>query len=289
MDKILKAIEESIRDFLIGVCQTNLETMFNYVNEKAGDIASIAGQTPGDFNSGILNLVKDLSDNVMIPIAGIVLTYVLVYELISMVIERNHGNEFNSFDFFKYFFKMCIAVELVTHTFTISMAIFDVGQYIVQQASGVISSDTAIDATSTISSLSAQMQTMELSELFLLVLETLIISFFTKILSVIITTIMYGRMIEIYLYCSVSPVPFSTLMNREWGSIGTNYIRGLLALAFQGFFMTICVGIYAVLIKSMAISPDPHMSLFSILAYTLVLAISLYHTGSLSKSLFNAH
>lgn len=289
MDLILEAIKESIRDFLIGVCQTNLETMFEYVNEKAGEIAVSAGQTPGDFNSGILTLVKNLSDNVMIPIAGIVLTYVLVYELIAMVVERNHGNEIGTSDFFKYLFKMCIAVELVAHTFDITMAFFDLGQYIVQQASGVISTNTAINASATIATLWSEMSTMELSELFLLVIETLIISFFTKILSVIITTIMYGRMIEIYLYCSVSPIPFSTLTNREWGTIGTNYIRGLLALAFQGFFMTLCIGIYAVLIQSMAISADLHMSLFSILAYTLVLAISLYHTGSLSKSLFNAH
>lgn len=285
----MESIKESIRDFLIGVCQTNLETMFEYVNEKAGEIAASAGQTPGDFNSGILSLVKNLSDNVMIPIAGIVLTYVLVYELIAMVVERNHGNEIGTSDFFKYLFKMCIAVELVAHTFDITMAFFDLGQYIVQQASGVISTNTAIDASATITALRSNMTTMELSELFLLVIETLIISFFTKILSVIITTIMYGRMIEIYLYCSVSPIPFSTLTNREWGTIGTNYIRGLLALAFQGFFMTLCIGIYAVLIQSMAISADLHMSLFSILAYTLVLAISLYHTGSLSKSLFNAH
>ena len=289
MEKLLETIIEYIRDFLMGVCIDNLTSMFDYVNERAGEIASNAGQTPGSFNSGILDLVRNLSNNVMVPIAGLILTYVLVYELISMVVEKNHGNEFSTGDFFKYFFKMVIAVELVSHTLDITLAFFDVGQYIVNQASSVISGNTAIDASSTMNMLVNGMQDMELSELFLLALETLIVSFFTKILSVIITTIMYGRMIEIYLYVSVSPVPFSTLTNREWGTIGTNYIRGALALAFQGFFMTLCVGIYAVLIRNMTISSDLHMSLFSILAYTLVLAISLYHTGSLSKSLFNAH
>ncbi len=289
MEKLLETIIEYIRDFLMGVCIDNLTSMFDYVNERAGEIASNAGQTPGSFNSGILDLVRNLSNNVMVPIAGLILTYVLVYELISMVVEKNHGNEFSTGDFFKYFFKMVIAVELVSHTLDITLAFFDVGQYIVNKASSVISGNTAIDASSTMNMLVNGMQDMELSELFLLALETLIVSFFTKILSVIITTIMYGRMIEIYLYVSVSPVPFSTLTNREWGTIGTNYIRGALALAFQGFFMTLCVGIYAVLIRNMTISSDLHMSLFSILAYTLVLAISLYHTGSLSKSLFNAH
>lgn len=289
MDKLIESIVEVIREFLMGVCIDNFSSMFDYVNEKAGEIASVAGQTPGGFNSSILDLVRGLSNNVIVPIAGLVLTYVLVYELIEMVVEKNHGNEIGTGDFFKYLFKMVIAVELVTHTMDITLAIFDLGQYIVNAASNVISNDTAIDASSTINTLVNNMQDMETSELFLLVLETLIISFFTKILSVIITTIMYGRMIEIYLYVSVSPIPFSTMTNKEWGTIGTNYIRGLLALSFQGFFMALCVGIYAVLIKSMVISADVHMSLFSILGYTLVLAISLYHTGSLSKSLFNAH
>ena len=289
MERLLETIIEYIRDFLIGVCIDNLNSMFDYVNERASQIAVSAGQTPSGFNSGILDLIRNLTDSVMVPIAGLILTYVLVYELISMVVNKNHGNEFSTGDFFKYFFKMVIAVELVTHTLDITLAFFDVGQYIVDQASALISSDTAIDASSTMNMLLNGMQDMELSELFLLALETLIISFFTKILSVIITTIMFGRMIEIYLYVSVSPVPFATLTNREWGTIGTNYIRGVLALAFQGFFMTLCVGIYAVLIRNMTVSGDLHMSLFSILAYTLVLAVSLYHTGSLSKSLFNAH
>ena len=289
MERLLETIIEYIRDFLIGVCIDNLNSMFDDVNERASQIAVSAGQTPSGFNPGILDLIRNLTDSVMVPIAGLILTYVLVYELISMVVNKNHGNEFSTGDFFKYFFKMVIAVELVTHTLDITLAFFDVGQYIVDQASSLISSDTAIDASSTMNMLLNGMQDMELSELFLLALETLIISFFTKILSVIITTIMFGRMIEIYLYVSVSPVPFATLTNREWGTIGTNYIRGVLALAFQGFFMTLCVGIYAVLIKNMTVSGDLHMSLFSILAYTLVLAVSLYHTGSLSKSLFNAH
>lgn len=289
MDRIMQAIQDSIRDFLIGVCQTNLESMFTYVNEKAGEIAEVAGQTPQDFNGSIFAMIQNLSNSVMIPIAGIVLTYVLCYELIAMVIERNHGNEMGSFEFFKYFFKMCLAVELVNHTFDITMAIFDVGKYIANKAGGVITGSTSIDASETISRLSAGMQEMPLSDLFVLVLETMIISLFCKILSVIITTIMYGRMIEIYLYTSVAPVPYATLFNREWGTIGSNYIKNICALAMQGFFMTVCVGIYAAMIQSMTISEDMHMSLFSIVSYTLVLAISLYHTGSLSKSICNAH
>lgn len=289
MDRILQSIQDSIRDFLIGVIQTNMGTMFTYVNEKAGEIITSAGQTPQGFNSGIFAMVKSLSNTVIIPIAGLVLTYVLCYELISMVVEKNHGNDISTFEFFKYFFKMCIAVMLVSHTFEITMAVFDVGQYVVQKTAGVISDQTAIDASATISNITSQMRDMELSDLFVLALETLIMSFFTKIISIIISTIMYGRMIEIYLYCSIAPLPFSTMVNREWGNIGTNYLKSIFALAFQGFFMAVCIGIYSVLIGSMSIAGDIHMSLFSILTYTIVLALSLYHTGSVSKSIFNAH
>ena len=191
MEKLLETIIEYIRDFLIGVCIDNLDSMFEYVNERAGQISASAGQTPGSFNPQILDLIRNLSENVMVPIAGLILTYVLVYELINMVVERNHGNEFSTADFFKYFFKMVIAVELVSHTLDITLAIFDVGQYIVNEASKVISADTAIDASNTMNMLINGMQDMELSGLFLLALETLVISFFTKILSVIITTIRF--------------------------------------------------------------------------------------------------
>lgn len=289
MEKIIEAITEKLQEFFIGAIQTNLNTMFNDVNTKVGTIANEVGQTPQGWNGGIFNMIKNLSDTVILPIAGIILTYVLCYELIHMVMEKNHGNDMEFWEFFVYFVKMWIAVWIVSHTFDIAMAVFDVGQSIVASASGVINGSTAIDAASVIAQMTTQMQTMELHELLLLMVETWIVGFGMKILSVLITVILYGRMIEIYLYCSVAPIPFATVSNREWGTIGTNYFKGLFALAFQGFFIMVCVGIYAVLINSMTISSDVHMALFSIMAYTIVLCFSLFHTGTLSKSVFNAH
>ena len=289
MEKIIEAITEKLQEFFIGAIQTNLGTMFNDVNTKVGTIASEVGQTPQGWNGGIFNMIKNLSDTVILPIAGIILTYVLCYELIHMVMEKNHGNDMEFWEFFVYFVKMWIAVWIVSHTFDIAMAVFDVGQSIVASASGVINGSTAIDAASVIAQMTTQMQTMELHELLLLMVETWIVGFGMKILSVLITVILYGRMIEIYLYCSVAPIPFATVSNREWGTIGTNYFKGLFALAFQGFFIMVCVGIYAVLINSMTVSSDVHMALFSIMAYTIVLCFSLFHTGTLSKSIFNAH
>jgi len=289
MDKVLDSIVETLTDFFVGAIQTNLSRMFDDVNTKVGSIAGEVGQTPETWNSGIFGMVKNLSDNIILPIAGIIITYVLCYELIHMVMEKNHGNDMEFWEFFVYFVKMWIAVWILSHTFEITMAVFDVGQSIVSSATGLITDSTEIDATATIQAISQQCYTMDLFELMILMVETWIVSFGMKILSVLITVILYGRMIEIYIYCSVSPIPFATVANKEWGNIGTNYFRSVLALAFQGFFIMICVGIYAMLINSMTVSSDLHMALFSIMAYTIVLCFSLFHTGTISKSIFGAH
>ena len=289
MDKVLDSITETLTDFFVGAIQANLSRMFDDVNTKVGSIAGEVGQTPQSWNTGIFNMVKSLSDNIILPIAGIIITYVLCYELIHMVMEKNHGNDMEFWEFFVYFVKMWIAVWILSHTFEITMAVFDVGQSIVSSATGIITGSTEIDATATIQAISQQCYTMDLFELMILMVETWIVSFGMKILSVLITVILYGRMIEIYIYCSVSPIPFATVANKEWGNIGTNYFRSVLALAFQGFFIMICVGIYAMLINSMTVSSDLHMALFSIMAYTIVLCFSLFHTGTISKSIFGAH
>lgn len=289
MNTIIERITEAIKDILISFITSGMEDMFVEVNEKVDTIAGQVGQTPQSWNSGVFSMIQGLSQTVIVPIAGMIITFVLCYELITMVTEKNNMHEFETFNIFKWIFKAYIAIYLVTNTFNIAMAAFDVGQHIVNGASGAISGSTAIDAASAVSDLLGQMEEMEVGELFLLSLETMLISITMKILSVIITVVMYGRMIEIYLYTSVAPIPFATMTNREWGNIGNNYLKGLFALAFQGFFMMVCVGIYAVLVNSMTVSTNLHGAMFSIAAYTVVLAFSLFKTGSLSKSIWNAH
>lgn len=288
-DSIFEAIEEWMRELLTGMVQSNLTTMFTDVNDKTGQIAAQVGQTPQGWNSSIFNMIQGLSNSVIIPIAGMIITFVLCYELISMLTERNNMHEIDTWMFFKYFVKMWIAVYLVSNTFAITMAVFDVGQSVVNSAAGVISGDTAIDISAAIEDIETTMEAMEIGELVVLALETLIVSFGMKIMSVVITVIMYGRMIEIYLYTSVAPIPFATMSNKEWGQIGLNYFRGLFALAFQAFLMMVCVGIYAVLVSGLQMSGDLSSALFGVAAYTVILCFSLMKTGSLSKSIFNSH
>ena len=290
MGGIIEKITEFIKDMLKGWILSNLDSMFTDVNDKVGTIAGEVGMTPSAWNAGIFGMVQTLSENVVIPIAGMIISFVLIYELISMVIDKNNMHDFDTGLFFRFLGKACIAVMLVSKTFDIVMAVFDVGSYVVAQAAGSISGSTSIDVEAAlVSMLNSQIATMEIGELIRLGLETMIISLCMKIMSVLITVIMYGRMIEIYLYVSVAPIPAATVTNREWGSIGTNYLKGLVALAFQGFFIMVCVAIYAVLASGITVAADLHSALWSVGAYTVILCFSLFKTGSVSKSIFNAH
>ena len=290
MGSILESIEQLIKDLLAGWVMSNLEGMFTDVNDKVGTIAGEVSMTPATWNAGIFTMIQSLSDTVIIPIAGIIITYVLCYELISMVVDKNSLHDYDVGLFIKYIFKACIAVMMLSKTADIVLAVFDVGSHMVSEAGAAISADTEINVGTTIQDMfSAQLSTMTIGELIGLGIETMFCTFCMKIMSVLITVILYGRMIEIYLYVSVAPVPFATLTNREWGTIGTNYIKGCVALAFQGFFIMVCVGIYAVLISTISVSTDLHSALWQVMAYTVVLCFTLFKTGSLAKSILNAH
>ena len=290
MNTIVQKITELIKEMLQGWVMSNLDGMFTDVNTKVGTIAGEVSKSPSVWNPSIFSMIKNLSDTVVVPIAGIIITYVLCYELITMVIDKNNMHEFDTSLFFRYLFKACLAVTLLSKTSDFVMAIFDVGGHMVNQAAGVITGSTALTAGATIQSMfSSQLSTMEIGELIGLGIETMFCSFCMKIMSVLITVVLFGRMIEIYLYVSVAPVPFATLVNQEWCSIGKNYIKGCIALAFQGFFIMVCVAIYAALINSLSIASNLHSALWQVMAYTVVLCFSLFKTGSLAKSIMTSH
>ncbi len=288
-DSIFEAIAEWARGILAEMVRYSMTTMYTDVNEKTGEIAAQVGQTPQGWNGSIFSMVRNLSDTVIVPIAGMVITFVLCYELISMFTERNNMHEVDTWMFFKYFFKMWVAVYLVSHTFDIAMAVFDVGQHVVSAAAGVIHADTSVNIDAMLDEMDASMEAMGMGELALLAVEAALVSLCMKILSVLITVILYVRMVEIYLYTSIAPVPFATMANREWGQIGNNYMRGLFALGFQGFFIMVCVGIYAALVSTIQISDSLHSALFGVAAYTVILFTSLKKTGGFSRAVFSAH
>lgn len=290
MGGIIDRITEFIKEMLQGWILSNLETMFTDVNDKVGTVAGEVAKTPQDWNPGIFNMVQRLSEDVMVPIAGMVISFVLIYELITMVVDKNNMHSFDTSLFFRFVFKACIAVTLLSQAADITMAVFDVGSHAVGQAAAAINGSTSLDVQDTLVNMfHNSMDTMGIGELIKLGLETMVVSFSMEIMSVLITVILYGRMIEIYLYVSIAPIPAATVTNREWGAIGTNYLKGLAALAFQGFFIMVCVAIYAVLVSGVSVASNLHAALWSVAAYTVLLCYSLLKTGSLSKTVFQAH
>lgn len=289
MLNILDEIGQWIKEFLIECIMGNLSGLFDQVNDAVGDVAADVALTPQGWNPGVFSMIRSLSENVIVPIAGIILTFVLCYELISMIAERNNMHDFETFIFFKWIFKVFVAVYLVTHTFDITMAVFELSQAVVQQSAGVITGNTAIQFDTVLGSLPDQLETMGNGELFGLLVETVLIRITAPVLSVCVMLVLVGRMVEIYIYCSVGAIPFATMTNREWGQMGNNYLRGLVALGLQGFFIMVCIAIYAALVAGIGSAANIHAAIWSCAGYTLLLCFSLFKTSSISRSIFNAH
>ena len=288
MGSILDAIEEWFRGLLVSGIMNNLTNTFNSVNNQVGQIATEVGRTPSNFSPAIFNMIRTLSENVIMPIAGLILTFIACYELIQLVISHNNLANFETWIFWKWIFKTFVAVTLITNTMNITMAVFDVAQHVVTQAGGIIGSTTAIDA-STLATMQATLEGMDIGPLLSIYLQSFVVQFLMLLLSALIFVIVYARMIEIYLMVSLAPIPFATFGNREQSMIGQNYLRSLFALGFQGFLIMVCVGIYAVLIQTVSFTSDIIGSLWGVMGYTILLAFTLFKTGAVAKSILHAH
>ena len=289
MNFLWEKVTEWLKNLLISGIMGNLDGIFDGVNQKVSEVAGTVGATPQAWNGGVFNMVKNLSENVVVPIAGIILTFVMTYELIQMVIDKNSFHGFETFNFFKWVFKTFCAVLIVTNTWNIIMGIFDVAHYVVNQAAGVIVSEASLDISNVAVSMEASLQAMDIGPLFGLWFQTLLVGMISWILSICIFIIVYGRMIEVYLVTSLGPIPLATMANREWGQMGQNYLRSLFALAFQAFLIIVCVAIYAVLVQTISVESDVIAAIWTCIGYTVLLCFTLFKTSSLSKSIFSAH
>ncbi len=286
---ILDKLDEWLRGLLTESILGNLSGMFDTVNTKVGEIAGEVGKTPQGWNSGVFSMIRNLSETVIVPIAGVILTFVMCYELIQLVTEKNNMHDVDTWMFFKWIFKTFCAVLLVTNTWNIVMGIFDVGQSVVNQSAGAIIGNTSIDVNSVITDIETKLEALSTGELFGLWFQSLFVGLTMNVLSICIMLVIYGRMIEVYLTTSIGPIPLATMTNRDWGSTGQNYLKSLLALAFQAFLIMVCVGIYAVLVQTISTSGDISGAIWSCMGYTVLLCFALFKTGTLSKSLFGAH
>lgn len=289
MDYIKEQITEWLKEILVDGILSNLAGLFDNVNQEVGNITAQVGTTPQGWNGGIYSMIHNLSESVIVPIAGLILAFVMTLELIQLIMDKNNMHDVDTWMFFKWIFKTACAILIVTNTWNIVMAVFDVAQSVVNSASGVIVGNTSIDISSAMTDLETRLMAEDLGYLFGLWFQSLFIGVTMWALSICIFIITYGRMIEIYLITSVAPIPMATMTNREWGQMGQNYLRSLFALGFQGFLIIVCVGIYAVLVQNIATQTDVIAAVWSCVGYTVLLCFTLFKTGSLAKSVFNAH
>ena len=290
MDKVLESLVEWLKEILVGGIVNNLSGMFDSVNSQVGAIAGQVGATPQAWNGAIYSMIRTLSDNVILPIAGVILAFVMTMELIQMISDKNsmHG-DVDTWMFFKWIFKTACAVLIITNTWNIIMGVFDVGQSVVNSAAGVISGDASVDITTVVVDLEERLMEMDLGPLFGLWFQSMFVGICTWALTICIFIITFGRMIEIYLVTSVAPIPMATMASRESGNIGQNYLRSLFALAFQGFLIIVCVAIYAALVQNIAVGTDISYAIWTCMGYTVLLCFTLFKTGSMAKSIFSAH
>ena len=288
MQSILEQITDWLKSMIISGIMGNLSGMFDSVNQQVGQIAGDVGTTPANFSPAVFSMIRNISESVILPIAGMVLTFIACYELIQMLIEHNNLANFETWTFFKWVFKTFLAVTLISNTFNITMAVFDVAQQVISRSGGLISGSTSV-SDATLTAMQATLEGMDLGPLLGLYLQTFVVQVTMLALSAIIFVIVYGRMVEIYLMVSLAPIPFATFGNHEQSHTGQNYLRSLFALGFQGFLIMICVGIYAVLIQNLSFSDNIISSIWGVMGYTVLLAFPLFKTGSLAKSVFAAH
>ena len=289
MNFLWDKVTEWLKELLIGSIMSNLTGLFDNVNRQVAGIADNVGATPQAWNGGVFGMIRNLSDNVILPIAGVILALVATLELIQMIVDRNNMHDMDTFMLAKWVFKTACAVVIVTNTWNIVMAVFDVAQSVVSRASGLVIADTDIRIDSVIVGLEAKLAEMELGALFGLWVQSMFVGFTMWALAICIFIITYGRMIEIYLVTSLAPVPLATMVNREWGQIGQGYLKSLFALGFQAVLMIICVAIYAVLVRSIAVETDVIKAIWTAVGYTVLLCFCLFKTSSLSRSILGAH
>ncbi|MEE0158188.1 MAG: CD0415/CD1112 family protein [Christensenellales bacterium] len=289
MNFLWDKVTEWLKELLIGSIMSNLTGLFDNVNRQVAGIADNVGATPQAWNGGVFGMIRNLSDNVILPIAGVILALVATLELIQMIVDRNNMHDMDTFMLAKWVFKTACAVVIVTNTWNIVMAVFDVAQSVVSRASGLVIADTDIRIDSVIVGLEAKLAEMELGALFGLWVQSMFVGFTMWALAICIFIITYGRMIEIYLVTSVAPIPMATMANREWGQMGQNYLRSLFALGFQAFLIIICVVIYAILVRGIAVESDVSTAIWTCMGYTVLLCFTLFKTSSLARSIFHAH
>lgn len=308
-DSFIEAIEEFFTNVLAGASSSAIDSALNlFKNGLNSD--SIVGDalttTPNAYEGGDIFLIIDnICDNIVAPIGGMILVIILLYELISVVIGGNNFREFDTSIFFKWIFKCLCGVILISHTSDIIIGVFSMGSGITKDALELAVTGDVI--TEEIATIAGDIQTMlttqcegEWGILVTFLLFSLIMWIAVVASLVIVMLVIISRMIEAFMYISIAPIPMSTFMNKEWGTIGNNWLRNLLAIAFQGVFIVVAIALFqtmfTVTLQGMlevdltdGASIDLYFNMILCIVWAIALCFTVFRSSSVSKSVFNAH
>lgn len=284
---IFTRIGEWLKSGLAESCAYRITNLFTAWNEQVAKIAENVSQTPQEWNAEIYNMVQVLSETLIMPIACVILTFIVTYDLLSMVMEKNNMKDFDIAMLFKWMLKTAIAVVLVSNTFEIIMAIFEVSQYVIDSSVDIIIKGST-DIKMTIENLEEQLVAMGFFDLIGLWIGTFVIQACIWVMVIIINLIVYYRMISIYIMISLAPIPIACITSREYGSIGVNFIKSLCAVGLQGFLIMICLSMYSVMIAALPTTDNIWLAMLGTVFLAVALCVALTKTNSLAKMMLGA-
>lgn len=292
-------ILDSIKSFLLESSEGNLSTAMNILTDglqtnrsSNGVMQQLLSTSPVNYTAGgsssIWSTIQSITENAVVPIAGCILMIVLINDLIQMVISGNNFHEFDTSIFIRWILKCVIGIILISNVFYIASSIFSLGTWVTTKAMGetsrMIFANNANIHISGSYSMGTCFAVLVLS-LFLLLIMVIAIA--------IIVVTLCSRMIEIFMYLGASPIPMATFMNQEWKQMGHNWLRGMIALAFQGFFIVVCIAIFSVLFTNVVVTlssgSDVLLQMVFLIGYALALIFTILRSGQISKSIFGAH
>lgn len=308
-DSFIEAIEEFFTNVLAGASSSAIDSALNlFKNGLNSDniVGDALTTTPNAYEGGDIFLIIDnICDNIVAPIGGMILVIILLYELISVVIGGNNFREFDTSIFFKWIFKCLCGIILISHTSDLIIGVFSMGSGITKDALELAVTGDVI--TEEISTIAGDIQTMLTTQcegdwgiLVTFLLFSLIMWIAVVASLVIVMLVIISRMIEAFMYISIAPIPMSTFMNKEWGTIGNNWLRNLLAIAFQGVFIVVAIALFqtmfTVTLQGMlevdltdGASIDLYFSMILCIVWAIALCFTVFRSSSVSKSVFNAH
>ncbi len=302
MDFVFERLDLWIKGILADTVCSNLRSMMETIQTLTVGLDSELALSPDSYNADMWSMLQNVIDSAIVPVASLVLTAIMCLELISWLNEQNNMRTTGDImaQFVKFIVRLFIGVLLVQKSYDITLWVFRLSNFVIFNAIGTINTSISADilSGSSLEAIKETLVTLEIGDLLTIIGVSFLASLATVIIQAAAWIVILGRVIQIYMYCSVGAIPYATLTHKETSGIGKNYLLNLAALGFQGFFMLIAIAMYGYLINDAISKLDPGdlVSPMGFISFVLkllccggALLFTLIGSKSLSKSIFNAH